>query len=446
MLRHRNWIAAGAIVVAGLAAALVVYAARGGSDAGATEIPQASAARLTAAGLDGLPLAPTTRRVDVAVPSFSNPTEVTNPLFPISDLRSAVLAGQVDGKPFKVETTLLPHTRIVQWPDGRRLETLVSQYVAYSDGRIKEVALDFYAQADDGSVWYLGEDVFNYEDGAIADTEGTWIAGQDGPGAMIMPADPKVGDAYRPENVPGLVFEEVRVKAVDRKVAGPRGAVEGAIVAGELHQDGAREDKIFAPGYGEFLTGSDGDVEALALAVPTDSLVSRPRELETLASGADAIFEGSADAHARVRRMAADWRRLEDDAPPRLVPAMRRGLDRLAQAVEAGQDSAVRQAAVEVAQATLDLELRHRPSAEVDRGRFRLWARQLMVDAKTGDSAAVRGDLAVLEWIRDRFVHTLGPVDVTRIDARLLVLRDLLNEEDLPGAARAASRLQRAVS
>ena len=31
---------------------------------------------------------------------------------------------------------------------------------------------------------------------------------------MIMPADPQVGDVYRPENMPGFVFEEVVVTAV----------------------------------------------------------------------------------------------------------------------------------------------------------------------------------------------------------------------------------------
>ncbi len=51
-----------------------------------------------------------------------------------------------------------------------------------------------YAQADDGSVWYFGEDVFDFRDGAIVVTEGTWLAGRDGPAAMIMPADPQVGD------------------------------------------------------------------------------------------------------------------------------------------------------------------------------------------------------------------------------------------------------------
>ena len=107
---------------------------------------------------------------------------------------------------------------------------------------------------------------------------------------MIMPADPQVGDVYFPENTPGFVFEQVRVKAVDQTVQGPRGPVEGAIIASELHQDGAREDKTFAPGYGEFFTGGGGDVEALALAAPIDKLYGPvPAELETLASGSSTM-------------------------------------------------------------------------------------------------------------------------------------------------------------
>ena len=35
--------------------------------------------------------------------------------------------------------------------------------------------------------------------------------------------------------------------------------------------DGATEEKTFAPGYGEFYTAGGGDIEALALAVPTDA-------------------------------------------------------------------------------------------------------------------------------------------------------------------------------
>jgi hypothetical protein len=185
------------------------------------------------------------KRVDLAVPSFSHSTEITNALFPIGHGRSAVLLGHVDGKPFRTETTVLPGRQTVDW-NGRRIPVLISQYMAYLDGRLDEVAIDRYAQADDGSVWYLGEDVFDYRKGAIAITEGTWLAGREGPAAMIMPAHPKLGDVFRPENAIGIVFEEVTVTSVGKTVAGPRGPVAGAILTKELHSDRTTEDKLFA--------------------------------------------------------------------------------------------------------------------------------------------------------------------------------------------------------
>ena len=78
---------------------------------------------------------------------------------------------------------------------------------------------------------------------------------------------------YRPENVPEVVFEEVRVDKVDMNVPGPSGNISGAMEVNELHMDGTREGKIFAPGYGEFSTGDPGgDLEAVSLASPTDSV------------------------------------------------------------------------------------------------------------------------------------------------------------------------------
>jgi hypothetical protein len=201
-----------------------------------------------------LPTAPESELVDREQPSFSDPTNITNPLFPIGQLESVILLGRVDRLPFRTEVTLLPETKTIEW-NGQQVEVLVSQYVAYLDGRITEVALDWYAQADDGSVWYFGEDVYNYEDGAVANKDGSWTAGVDGPAAMIMPADPQEGDVYRPENIPGLVYEEVTVQSSGKTVHGPQGLVDEAIVVEELHQDGETEGKIFARGYGEFLTG-----------------------------------------------------------------------------------------------------------------------------------------------------------------------------------------------
>jgi hypothetical protein len=396
----------------------------------------------------GTGCAPKSERVDLAKPSFTDPTNITNPLFPVSKQESVLMLGRVDGKPFRTEVTLLPDTRIIEW-QGQQVETLVSQYTAYLDGRIHEVAYDYYAQADDGSVWYFGEDVFNFKDGVIFDTHGTWIAGKDGPAAMIMPADPKVGDVYRPENIPGFVFEEVTVKSTGKTVAGPLGPVDGAIVVEELHMDGTTEDKTFAPGYGEFYTAGGGDVEALVLAVPTDAAPGpAPAELETLSNGALDIFDVSwskdwSAASARVEKMMAAWETYRvGDMPKMIEPRMSDDLAALAEAVNARDAARARQAAIDAAQWSLDLQLRYRPPAEIDLARFDLWAAQLMVDAAAGDAAAVNGDFFTLDYIRDRILHTLDADDVTRINTVLEELQGGVGDGDLDAAASDAASLR----
>jgi hypothetical protein len=398
--------------------------------------------------LDDLPTAPQGKRLDLATPSFSDPTSVTNPLFPVSKQESVLMVGRVDGKPFRTEVTLLPDTRIIEW-QGQQVETLVSQYTAYLDGRIHEVAYDFYAQADDGSVWYFGEDVFNFKEGYIADTHGTWIAGKDGPAAMIMPSDPKVGDVYRPENIPGFVFEEVTVKSTDKTLDGPLGPIHGGLVVEELHMDGTTEDKTFAPGYGEFYTAGGGDVEALALAVPTDAASGpTPAELQTLSSSAldvfDAARSGNWDAaSATVEKMSAAWETYRAGEVPKLIePRMSDALRSLAEAVDAQDAAQAQQAAIDASQWSLDLQLRYRPPADIDRARFDLWAARLTVDAAAGDAAAVNGDLFTLDYIRDRILHTLDGAEATRVNSALEELQTAVDEEDLVAASDAAKRLQ----
>jgi hypothetical protein len=386
--------------------------------------------------------------VDLRRPSFSDSsTTITNPLFPISRLESAVLLGHVDGKPFRTETTLLPGSRTVRW-NGQRIRVLVSQYVAYLDGRLEEVALDRYAQDDDGAVWYLGEDVFEYRRGTVFSTEGTWLAGREGPGAMIMPAKPKLGDVYRTENVPGVVFEEVSVKTVGRTVDGPTGPVHGAMVGSELHLDGTSEDKVFAPGYGEFRTAGGGDLEAMALAVPTNALPGPPSgQLNFLVTGAGGtlgsirIGEWKAAA-TTVRRMRAAWRAVDEKGtPPMIAARMRQALGGLTRTVASRRDARASQAAIDVWQSALDLELRHRPQAEIDAARFELWAQQLIVHAASRDLAGVSGDVAVLEWIRSRFADTLDASARRELDARLRALRAAADARNLPAAADQAARL-----
>lgn len=390
--------------------------------------------------------APDSARVDLAPPTFSNPTNITNPLFPISKLNRVLFHGTVDRLPFRTETTLLPDTRTIEW-NGQKVETLTSQYMAFLDGRIDELAIDWYAQADDGSVWYFGENVFDYKDGVVVSTAGTWLAGKDGPAAMIMPGNPQVGDAYRPENSPGFVFEEVTVTSIDATVHGPTGAIKGAIVTDELHMDGTHEGKIFVPGYGEFFTGQGGKLEALALAVPTDSLTApTPTEIKTLFSGATKIFGAALSedwnaASITVDTMIAAWDTYRSTAVPRMLDArMTWALSELVASVDARQPIESRQSAINVARASLDFQLRYRPVVEIDFALFDLWAAQILVDAAANDLGGVVSDVTTLEWVWDRIAHTLS--DASSVRVLLKDLRVAADTKDLTAATDAAGRLR----
>ncbi|MEO6318288.1 MAG: hypothetical protein ABIP36_05835 [Acidimicrobiales bacterium] len=391
--------------------------------------------------------APQSDRIDLEPPTFTNPTEITNPVFPIAELESAVLTGVVDDLPFRSETTLLPYTGTVVI-DGQPVEVLLSQYTAYLDGRITEVAVDRYAQADDGSVWYLGEDVYDYEAGAIVVSEGTWLAGRDGPPAMIMPGDPQVGQVFRPEDIPGIVFEEVTIKEVDQTVDGPLGPVEGAIVAEELHLDGSTSEKVFAPGYGEFYSASDTEEEALALAIPVNRVDEpEPVELAKIVTGTWGLVESARleeweAVDATLALIEEHWATVSaSPTPSRIADTLADALVTLTEATATKEAGPITDAAVEVAQSALDLELRHRSVAYVDLGRFHLHTQQLRIDAGTGDAPGLTAEIATLEWIRDRIAGRFTPGELQQVDDHLADLRVAASSGDLAAAADQAARL-----
>ncbi|QKW06477.1 hypothetical protein HUT18_08760 [Streptomyces sp. NA04227] len=388
-----------------------------------------------------LPLAPREDRVDLEKPVFTHPTRITNPLHPTAKVKQVVYGGQVDSKPFRTEFTLLPTKRTIE-VNGERVAVRTMQYMALSDGRIKELALDWFAQADDGAVWYLGEDVYNYRGGVVADTEGTWKAGKSGPAAMIMPAHPQRGDVYRPENAPEVVFEEVTVKSVNRTVPGPHGPVEGAVTVNELHMDGSREDKTFAPGYGEFSTSSGGDVEAVSVAVPTDARPGPvPAELTALTEAARAVQGRVTESTARQAHSAWDDYRGSDRAPRRLVTQMNRDIDTLDRTARGQDRTAATAAALRVAQNALDLRLPYEPLARIESDRMDLWARQLTVDAAARDAGAVAGDVTSLELTWERVRPAVDGPDASRVDRLLHELREAVDHKDTGSAVKIAPEL-----
>ncbi|MFI7066052.1 hypothetical protein ACIBL3_34000 [Kribbella sp. NPDC050124] len=398
-------------------------------------------------GTGCLPVAPSADRVDLTRPSFRSPTSITNPLHPSGTLTQVIYGGQVDGEPFRTEFTRLAGLKRIDW-QGMRIDAVVWQYLAFSGGRIHEVALDWFAQADDGSVWYLGENVYNYADGQVENTDGTWVTGSRvAPPAMIMPAAPRAAMVYRPENAPGVVFEEVRVLAADRTVTGPSGPVRGAIVVRELHYDGSTEDKTFAPGYGEFSTGQPGaDLEAVSLAVPTDARPGAvPAGLQRLAhavrSGYAALAGGGPAARTAHRELCAAWR-AQRPGRSLLDTQMSRDVAALGRAIAAADSGATRDAALRVAQNELDLRMRYQSLPTIERNRFGLWLRQVAVDAKADDHAAVAGDVASLSWTWHRVRPTVDPAVAGRVEARLAAAQAAAARQQPAAAAAIAATIR----
>jgi hypothetical protein len=393
-----------------------------------------------------LPVSPDGQRVDLSTPTFTHPTAITNLLHPTSQVQQTIYGGHVDGKPFRTEVSLLPGSRPITW-QGKAVDTAIIQYVAYLDGRIHEVAIDWYAQADDGSVWYFGEDVFNYEDGKVADTKGTWVAGDTTPAAMIMPAQPRIGNVYRPENAPGIAFEEVRVDKADQSIAGPSGNISGAIEVNELHMDGTREGKVFAPGYGEFSTGSPGgDLEAASLAAPTDRRRgAAPTEFAALSRSVDGVYAADpSHLNDAASAFATAWEAVRATGiPAQMDTQMQADIDALNGAIGEQNAAATQSAALRIAQNELDLRLLYRPVIDVDVARLKLWTRQLPLDVAADDAGLVLANVAALErvWERTRYgVDRAAPVDMALQD-----LRKAADAEDLLAVDDAATALTRAV-
>jgi hypothetical protein len=134
--------------------------------------------------------------------------------------------------------------------------------------------------------------------------------------------------------------------------------------------------------------------------------------------------------------------------PPLLKIQMDRSLDALVgddmvPALDARNAEGTRSAALDVAQAALDLELQYRPPTDIDLGRFKVWAEAAVVDASSdeADSGLVAGDVTSLEWTWDRIAHTFDKADASEIEAQLKDLRTAADDEDTDAVATGATQL-----
>ncbi len=419
----------------------------------ATATPVKKAVELLPQPKSGFPpgIAPESARVDLVKPSFTNPGSITNPLLPYTKVDQIIQVGQKDGLPHRTELTLLPGSTTVNWL-GQETKVRTLQFVAYLDGHILETAIDYLAQADDGAVWYFGEDVNNYVAGKVETTEGTWHTGKDVSPAMIMPVNPKVGTAYRIENIPGTVFEEATIKAINQTLEGPRGLVTGVMFVEQIGMNGKSAIKAFVPGYGEFLAHT----EDAAVALPTDALSGpMPNELKALLTGATDLLSAPEPKDWQVisrtlQTMTDAWDAYNAGKASDKFVLLNTQFDRaFTHLIEGSKELDIRdvhKAAFDVAVAAVDLQMPYRSVVESDLTRLMLWSNRTHIDSLEAATSDVAGDIVVIDLILGRVGHQLDAAIGKDLTTRISAMKKASSAQDMTGVAEASTTLSKIVS
>lgn len=199
-------------------------------------------------------------------PVFSNPTAITNPYLPLAGLNLDILEGVLDGEAVHIERRTLNGVTKPFMVNGQRVEALVMEDREYFDGKLKEITFDYFAQSDDGAVYYLGEDVDVFKDGRIVSHEGAWLYGVNTKVlGVIMPANPKVGDMWRLEDVPGITIEDDKVLSTSETITVPAGTYTNVLKIEEKLSATETDYKYHASGVGVIKEVSgDGEVNLIS--------------------------------------------------------------------------------------------------------------------------------------------------------------------------------------
>ena len=190
--------------------------------------------------------------VDIDPADFS--PDITNPWFPLKPgTRWTYREVDEEGEVLEVVVTATSETRMI----ANGVEARVVRDTVTSDGEIVEDTLDWYAQDSSGTVWYLGEDTAEFEDGYLSSHEGSFEAGVDDalPG-VIMPADPTVGQKYRQEYYAGVAEDNGEVLALGESATVPAGSYDDLLKTADTNalEPDVLEHKYYARDVGVVLT------------------------------------------------------------------------------------------------------------------------------------------------------------------------------------------------
>lgn len=175
---------------------------------------------------------------------------IDNPYMPLTPGTTRIYEGETDEGLERVEVTVLDETKVVM---GVTV-TVVRDTVTLG-GVLYEDTFDWFAQDQAGNVWYFGEDVDNYENGVLANHDGSWEAGKDGalPG-IVMHAAPAehIGEPYHQEYYVGEAEDMGKVLSLTESVTVPAGSFENVLQTEDWTplEPGLFEHKYYAEGVG----------------------------------------------------------------------------------------------------------------------------------------------------------------------------------------------------
>jgi hypothetical protein len=182
-------------------------------------------------------------------PEFSHSADITNIYLPLASLHQDTLVGFAGEDSLLVVRTMTVGTRTFTIDDDE-VTAAIREDRMYGDDELTAVVLDYFAQSDEGTVYSLGRDVNDYDDGHVVGHEGSWLYGRDTQIlGIVMPAHPAVGDTFSALAIPNGSFEHDQVMSINDSLTVPGGWV-GDCVRIRATSSFGTVDKYYAPGVG----------------------------------------------------------------------------------------------------------------------------------------------------------------------------------------------------
>jgi hypothetical protein len=208
------------------------------------------------------------RQLDINYNPVINPENfvdnVTNIYFPLNVGTIFTFQSQTEDGLETIVVTVLSEKKIVAGVNCTVVRDVVSL-----DGQVIEDTHDWYAQDKDGNVWYMGEDVSNYENGVLVDHEGSFEAGKDGAKAgIIMLANTVLEMPYRQEYLFNKAEDWGKVIAKGVSVTTIYGEFNNCLKTADwnaLEPDEPMEYKYYAPNVGVVKEEIEGSTEYVDL-------------------------------------------------------------------------------------------------------------------------------------------------------------------------------------